>query len=1017
MRILGKLSAVVGVLLLLPSMAFAQASITGLVQRHVGRRASGRDGRSGQPGAHRKGPHRGHRRQRPLPDRRSAARRLHRHVHAARLQHRQARRRRRSPARAPSPWTPTCASASLEETITVTGEAPVVDTQSLTKQQVLNSDMVDALPSARNYFGLARMISGHASGGGNDVGGSLIQDVGQSLTVHGSRTIDQRVTVNGVNTMTLQAGGNIGGQTPDVGSAAEVTVDTTSLVGRSADRRRAHQLRPEGRRQPASPTRRSSRSRTRACRATTSPTSCRAAGLARRTRSSSTSTSTSRSAVRSSGTRCGSGSRRATTRSRTKRRHLRQRQRLQAERVALRARPTKPAVNKGEQFNNSLRVTWQATPKIKIAGTYKADKWCNCPNHISATRAPEAGRDRRFPRLRQEHAEWTSPITNRLLFEAVGLHLFERWGDMHLRVNGGSLDDPAKEAILPQLISVTEQSNDLVYRGRDDQQQHAGAELDVPRGDVLRHRLARVQGRLQPHARLPRRVPVRAEPGELPLQQRRARTRSRERARRTRSMTNLDNDLGLFAQDRWTMNRLTLNLALRFDYFQTSFPEQTLGPAPLTPNRNITFPAADNLTGRTSPIAPASPTTCSATARRRSRWLQQVPARPDAERPRPQSEPGAGADADGEPVVERPRRTGINRDFIPQCDLLNPLPNGECGQISTTSTFGTDAAGRSVRPGPDSRGCNHRQANWEFSASVQHELMPRVALDVGYFRRIWKNFHVTDNLLVGAGGLHAVQPDGADRPASARRSGQTLTGLYNVVPDEVRPGAEPQHAVRQVRQADRALERLRHQRQRAPPERADAPGRRQQRQADRGQLRDRRQAAGDAQPQRGRCRSREHAPDAPAQWRPAEFCHREQPMLTGVKALAIYIVPKIDVQVSGFVPQHAGNDALARASRPPTPILAANSTLGRPLSGNAREHRHRHRGAERARIPSAATSSTCGSARCCGSGDTRTVVSLDIYNALNSDAMITQNQAYASYLRPTEILNARLMKFSWAFDF
>ena len=40
---------------------------------------------------------------------------------------------------------------------------------------------------------------------------------------------------------------------------------------------------------------------------------------------------------------------------------------------------SKPGVNKGEQFNNSIRVTWQATPRNKIAGTYKADKWCNCP--------------------------------------------------------------------------------------------------------------------------------------------------------------------------------------------------------------------------------------------------------------------------------------------------------------------------------------------------------------------------------------------------------------------------------------------------------------------------------------------------------------------------------------------------------------------------------------------------------------------------------------------------------------
>jgi hypothetical protein len=42
---------------------------------------------------------------------------------------------------------------SLEETITVTGEAPVVDVTSTTQQRVLNAEVIDALPSARNYFG------------------------------------------------------------------------------------------------------------------------------------------------------------------------------------------------------------------------------------------------------------------------------------------------------------------------------------------------------------------------------------------------------------------------------------------------------------------------------------------------------------------------------------------------------------------------------------------------------------------------------------------------------------------------------------------------------------------------------------------------------------------------------------------------------------------------------------------------------------------------------------------------
>ena len=49
------------------------------------------------------------------------------------------------------------------------------------------------------------------------------------MTIHGSRDHDQRVTLNGINTMTLQAGGNIGGQIPYVGSALEVTVDHTAV--------------------------------------------------------------------------------------------------------------------------------------------------------------------------------------------------------------------------------------------------------------------------------------------------------------------------------------------------------------------------------------------------------------------------------------------------------------------------------------------------------------------------------------------------------------------------------------------------------------------------------------------------------------------------------------------------------------------------------------------------------------------------------------------------------------------
>jgi hypothetical protein len=47
----------------------------------------------------------------------------------------------------------------------------------------------------------------------------------------------------------------------------------------------------------------------------------------------------------------------------------------------------------------------------------------------------------------------------------------------------------------------------------------------------------------------------------------------------------------------------------------------------------------------------------------------------------------------------------------------------------------------------------------------------------------------------------------------------------------------------------------------------------------------------------------------------------------------------------------------------------------------------------------------------------RAVVSLDLYNAINSDATVNVNQSFTAYLNPTEILNPRVAKISVNFDF
>ena len=84
-------------LLATPRQLAAQSisgSIAGNVKDNTGGAAAGRHGGSGESGTDRKGAHGRHRRAGQLQDHRPAAGHLHRDVHAAGLQHGQARRDR-----------------------------------------------------------------------------------------------------------------------------------------------------------------------------------------------------------------------------------------------------------------------------------------------------------------------------------------------------------------------------------------------------------------------------------------------------------------------------------------------------------------------------------------------------------------------------------------------------------------------------------------------------------------------------------------------------------------------------------------------------------------------------------------------------------------------------------------------------------------------------------------------------------------------------------------------------------
>ena len=218
---------------------------------------------------------------------------------------------------------------------------------------------------------------------------------------------------------------------------------------------------------------------------------------------------------------------------------------------------------------------------------------------------------------------------------------------------------------------------------------------------------------------------------------------------------------------------------------------------------------------------------------------------------------------------------GINGDYIPQCDLLNPLVNGECGALSD-ARFGQPIPSTVSDPAM-LHGWSKRPYQWEFETGVQHQLLPRVGVDVGYFRRWYGNFTVTDNLLVAASDYSPFSITAPADPRLPGGGGYAVERPLQPQPEQGGAGQQPLHPGQQLREPDRALERRGCQAEHAVAAGNHAAGRHEHGADVDGQLRYRRR--------RSTIRS-------------ALYCHVDTAFLTQVKFLGTYAVPKVDVQIA-----------------------------------------------------------------------------------------------------------------------
>ncbi len=116
---------------------------------------------------------------------------------------------------------------ALEETVTVLGESPIVDVQSARRQQVIDGDVLQQIPTSRSYNNVLQLVPGVVAGDGQ----VQLRPTMLLFTAHGGNAEDGRLTVDGINTGASRGGAGVSGYIPDMQNTAEITFTISGNLG------------------------------------------------------------------------------------------------------------------------------------------------------------------------------------------------------------------------------------------------------------------------------------------------------------------------------------------------------------------------------------------------------------------------------------------------------------------------------------------------------------------------------------------------------------------------------------------------------------------------------------------------------------------------------------------------------------------------------------------------------------------------------------------------------------------
>jgi hypothetical protein len=392
----------------------------------------------------------------------------------------------------------------------------------------------------------------------------------------------------------------------------------------------------------------------------------------------------------------------------------------------------------------ATRLTWQASPKNKISGYVDPQPRCDCRRPGVA--APEAQTVYDFWPQGLYQASWSAPLTSRLLVEA-GFSMMQSHYSNPPPAPGAGQDS----AVLPTDISIQEQSrSNLLYNASTTLRSYTDSHrwtqrfatsyvtgthsfktgFEIQEGVQTSEPYINQNVSYRFNNQIPNRVVLYANPFT------------------TRLFMNAD--LGIYAQDQWTVgNRLTLSYGLRFDYLNAVVRPQDVPATRFIPARS--YDAVENVPNWKD-ISPRLGAAYDLFGNGRTAVKFTVG--------KYMGRTGVDIANDNNPILTS--INSVNRswsdttfpvgdprrgNFVPDCILENFTRNGECGPIDNDNFGKTNPLASRYDPAV-LNGFGARDYLWEVSTEIQQEVMQGLSVNGGYYHNWQGNFRATDNTLV-----------------------------------------------------------------------------------------------------------------------------------------------------------------------------------------------------------------------------------------------------------------------------